>query len=78
MAFGETTPTAVQGPREAGARSIWNPASLKELSLQETLMVLAEMAVATRLPGAIGMLWGVDPEMTAEKASPPVLNAATR
>ena len=46
--------STVQGPALAVARSIANPVSLVELSVQVSLIWLEEVAVATTLLGAAG------------------------
>ena len=49
-----TTAISVKGPEELAARSILNPASLVEASVQEMEMLLVDVAAAVKPDGGIG------------------------
>jgi hypothetical protein len=54
-----TEPAVDHGPVVAGPRSIRNPDSLNELSVQERSIWLADTASAPIGPGAVGRVCGV-------------------
>jgi hypothetical protein len=54
-----TEPAVDQGPVAERPRSIRNPDSLIELSVQERLIWLPETPCAARDPGAVGRVCGV-------------------
>jgi hypothetical protein len=75
---GPVVPTCVHGPDALGPRSILEPASLNELSVQDRLIWAGETAEAASPEGAIGIDCGVVALATPERELPTVLKAATR
>ena len=59
VTFGATVLRVVHGPREVELRSILNPPSLKEPSVQLRSTRLEENALAASPEGAAGTVWGV-------------------
>jgi hypothetical protein len=75
---GPVVPIWSHGPDALGPRSIFKPASLNELSIQDRLIWVCETVEAARPVGATGIDCGVVADATLEKEIPAVLNAATR